>query len=353
MQLNPELEFFCKNMKIPLNQQNIEFIKDSARVNAETFSVRNSVWSQAFDQTRYQIPVATNQVHMIRKNTAQSRSTAVTPEIYQSPRNKELLTMCVIPTRGSELLVLGGTEMAEVIHVTHDALVKKHLKLLVLRFVSLVQFYPASNVLLLAQPKYSVALLRVSVDTRVSFREYFTFSVNDITFNHFNSIFVVEELAKNRLIVSMATLHSTLGVCCNVDYFVVEERRGFTDMFFFRSAHLSDITCIVGRPNHLQILLGDAAGFVSKHVILPGSKYSCESVLPPVRCMDTRVYMMTVGLRGKFLFAGDDHGAVRVLQFESLLHVRTVSIAPRLVKCFFLRTTEHDLKKIVFPPKKS
>lgn len=259
----------------------------------------------------------------------------------------------MIPTRQSELVVLGGTESAEVMHVARGAVVKKHLSLLTLRFVSLVQFYPTSSVLLLAQPKFTIALLRVNLKKRVEFREYFTFSVNDITFNHFNSIFVVEEMSKQRLIVSLPTLHSTVDVCCNVDYFIIEERTGFADMFFFSSEHQSDITCIVGRPDHPHIALGDIEGFVSKHVIIRGPKYSCEPLCSPVKCMDMRVYMMSVGPQGQYLFVGDDYGAVRMLLFDSLLHVRTVAIAPRFVKCFFLRTTEPDLKKILFPAKKA
>lgn len=75
MQSNADIDFLCqniKNMSIPLDQHNIDLIKESARVNAETYSVRNSVWSHAFHGAKYEIPIATNEVHYVTKNSTKS-----------------------------------------------------------------------------------------------------------------------------------------------------------------------------------------------------------------------------------------------------------------------------------------
>ena len=272
--------------------------------------------------------------------------------VYKSESNKQLLTLKNIPFQNAELIIAGGTECVEVLLFRDLNKASQKFILINTRMVSLIQYYPESKLLLMTQPKYSVNIFKVELKKNLEISDFYSVSFNDVGFIYFNSVFLLEEPQKTAYILSTITVDPSSKIESNIDYYTISsETKEITDMFFFKSSHENNITCIIGVQNCFDIIIGDAGGCISKHrIVKENGKYLCEPQIEPLRCMSQKIYMMSISYKKEFFYVGNDAGNVSILKVDTLEQVRAIEMSSLFVSYYFVQSI-NTVDKVQAPGK--
>lgn len=254
-----------------------------------------------------------------------------------------MLTLEVISFKNAELLIIGGSQCVEALLFKSPSKFVRRFVLLRIKLVSVLQYYPSSKTLLVSQSRFGVFLFKVDTSPILAISLLFAGLLNESDFSHFNSIFLIEEVPKEQLILCIPSIEPDSETLSNVDYYILcRERKAITQIFYFQSEHRADITCLMGRFGDYEIVLGDISGCISKHRIIPGNRYTCSAVIDPVLCLDRKVYMLQMGLEGKFLLVGNDQGKVKVVQYSTLNLVWSISVSPQFINVFYVQSLDNS-----------
>jgi hypothetical protein len=202
------------------------------------------------------------------------------------------------------------------------------------------------KMLLLTQPMHSVTMFTVNLKDKLVIEDFFACGMNDVYFHYFNSVFLLESPSKKDIILSTITLNPDTDIQSNIDYYLIcPKQQKITEMFFTQTNHKHHITCITGIQNKFDIILGDMGGYVSKLIIEKNGKYSCRSTIEPLRCLQHKVYMMSISMNKEFVFVGNDLGKVCVLKIENLDQVRSIEISSLFVNYYFVQSLNNPSGK--------
>jgi hypothetical protein len=253
--------------------------------------------------------------------------------------------MELIPFRNKELLIIGGVDYIEFLLIGPNCVILKKSYLMKLSLTCFIRFYPTSGILVLAQSKSSIYLFRIKIAETIKISKYYSLCVDNVKFIYYNSLFLFEELEKDRVILCIPTKSLQNNVKSTINYIIVEENKGIKQVFYFDSSHNYNITSIIRKPGQYEVVLGDKAGFISKHKVIPDEQYSTISIKKPINCMNEKIYMINFCKHNKFLFVGNEYGLIKIIDYETFNCVRTISMPSSFVKYFYIQTLDNFKRK--------
>ena len=185
-------------------------------------------------------------------------------------------------------------------------------------------------------------MYKIRLQDKLTFKDYYSFVTQDASFLYNRSLFLLEELQKQRVILCIRTLGVDKKIHTNVDFIIVEETTGVKQILHYNTSHSHAITSIIGRVGHYELALGDEGGNISKHRLIPGMKYSCRIIKKPIFCTKHKIYMMNLCSQNRYLFVANDLGKIHIVDFDTFGFIRMVNLPCLIVQFYQLRKLDDE-----------